>query len=247
MNAADLNRALSEIEDAYLQEIDTPDKEIVAMKHVKKRTLRILIAAALICLLTVSAYAAEQFRVSSLMSGKSVSSEDYSDVQTALKRTGLKANIPGQLPNGFHFQRVKTEEVVGTDDSDNQVLTYWTLMAYYENDQGRRVTLAVHKNLEEVPPSEQVPAEQRTIGGLEVTYCVDHYKLVPEDYQLSAEEEQWAQQPGNFISYGSDVVMETNAANLSWKTADCDYCILDLNAGVDPETMFAMAEEIIKA
>lgn len=244
MKATDLNRALSNIENAYLQEVDTPDKEIVTM-NVKKRTLRILIAAALICLLTVSAYAAEQLRVSSLMSGKSVISEDYSDVQTALKRTGLKANIPERFQSGFRFQRVKTEEVVGTDDNDNQVLTYWEVLTDYENDQGQRIAFAVQENLEGLPQSEQIPTERRTIGGIEVTYCVDHYKLVPDDYQLSEEEEQWRQQPGNFISYGADTVVETSFANLSWKTPDGVYSILDWNAVVDAETMFAMAEEII--
>ena len=107
MNAKDLNNALNGIEDAYLQEVDTLDKEIVTM-NVKKRTLRILIAAALICLLSASAYAAEQLRVTSLLSGKSVSSENYSDVRTAEKRTGLKANVPEQFQNGFYFQKVET-------------------------------------------------------------------------------------------------------------------------------------------
>ena len=58
MKATDLNRALNYVDDAYLLEADTPDKEIKTMKT-KKRTLRILIAAALIGLLSITAYAAE--------------------------------------------------------------------------------------------------------------------------------------------------------------------------------------------
>ena len=58
MKATDLNRALNYVDDAYLMEADTPDKEIKTMKT-KKRTLRILIAAALIGLLSITAYAAE--------------------------------------------------------------------------------------------------------------------------------------------------------------------------------------------
>lgn len=244
MNAKDLNNALNGIEDAYLQEVDTPDKEIVTM-NVKKRTLRILIAAALICLLSASAYAAEQLRVTSLLSGKSVSSENYSDVRTAEKRTGLKANVPEQFQNGFRFQKVETEEGIGADDSGNQVLTYWELKVNYANDRGQSVSFVVHENLGELPQSERVPTEQRTIGGLEVTYCVDHYKLVPENYQLSEEEEQWARQPGNFISYGADTVVETSFANLSWETEDGAYALLDWRAALDADTLFAMAEEII--
>ena len=51
MKATDLNRALNYVDDAYLMEADTPDKEIKTMKT-KKRAIRILIAAALISLLT---------------------------------------------------------------------------------------------------------------------------------------------------------------------------------------------------
>ena len=60
MRATDLNRALNYVDDAYLLEADIPDKEIKTMKN-KKRTFRILVAAAMISLLTVTAYAAYPF------------------------------------------------------------------------------------------------------------------------------------------------------------------------------------------
>ena len=69
MKATDLNRALNYVDDAYLLEADTPDKEIKTMKT-KKRTLRILIAAALIGLLSITAYAAELLPIRSLESGE---------------------------------------------------------------------------------------------------------------------------------------------------------------------------------
>ena len=57
MKAMDLNQAFNDVDDAYLMEVDAPDKESQTMKN-KKRTSYIFLAAALICLLSITAYAA---------------------------------------------------------------------------------------------------------------------------------------------------------------------------------------------
>ena len=76
MKATDLNRALNYVDDAYLMEADTPykvieteSKEIKPMKT-QKRAFRILLAAALIGVLSITAYAAEMLPIHKLESGK---------------------------------------------------------------------------------------------------------------------------------------------------------------------------------
>lgn len=76
MKATDLNRALNYVDDAYLMEADTPykvieteSKEIKSMKT-QKRAFRILLAAALIGVLSITAYAAEMLPIHKLESGK---------------------------------------------------------------------------------------------------------------------------------------------------------------------------------
>lgn len=54
------------------------------------------------------------------------------------------------------------------------------------------------------------------------------------------------QQPGNYLSYGSDEVVESAFAFLNWKTAENDFSIADMTASINPDVLFAMAEEIIK-
>ena len=102
MKATDLNRALNYVDDAYLMEADTPDKEIKTMKT-KKRAIRILIAAALIGLLTVTAYAAEMLPIHKLESGKTKHYESYSDVDRAIAQVGLEVSVPEKFENGFRF------------------------------------------------------------------------------------------------------------------------------------------------
>ena len=80
---------------------------------------------------------------------------------------------------------------------------------------------------------------------MQVEYRPDHYKFVPEDYELTAEDEALLQQPGYFLSYGSDTVIEQDNHTLSWIKDGVDYSILDSGAKESPDTLFAMAEELI--
>ena len=243
MRATDLNQALNYVDDAYLLEADIPDKEIKTMKN-KKRTFRILAAAAMISLLSVTAYAAEVLHIRSLESGRSEHFETYSDMDRAIAKAGLQTTIPDKFENGFRFQGGEVQEVEAKDDNGDLVLTYQELCIYYENEDGKKIIFCAGENLEELPKRDDVPDESRSVREVPVNYYLDHYKFVPEDYKLSEAEEAWAQQPGNYVSYGSDEVEEQEVAFLTWTENGMYYFFMDTNPG-DPEILFAMAEEVI--
>ena len=246
MKATDLAKALNEIDDAYLAELDTLEKELVTMKN-RKKISRILIAAAVICLLTVTAFAAERARASSLVVKNKVYNEKYETLQKEAEQNGLDVNIPEQFETGFRFQEVRTGEVEGEDDAGNPVLTFRELTAYYQNDDGQRVSLRVQPNLGEASQEDtRLPEASKTVRGITLNYYVDHYKFVPEGYALSEEEQKWMQQPGNYLSYGADEVTESAFAYLKWKTAEGDFSLTDVSAAIDPDVLFEMAEEILR-
>lgn len=244
MKATDLAKALSEIDDTYLAELDTSEKELITMKN-RKRISRILIAAAVICLLTVTAFAAEQVRVNSLVIKDKAYNENYEVLKQEMEKSGLDVNLPEQFTTGFRFQEVRTGEVEGTDDAGNLVMSFRELTAYYRNDNGQQVSLRMQPNLAEEGDN-RTPTASKTVGGVTLNYYVDHYKFVPDGYEPSEEEQQWMQQPGNYLSYGSDEVVESAFAFLNWKTAENDFSIADMTAAINPDALFAMAEEIIK-
>ena len=76
MKATELAKAFNEVDDAYLAELDTSEKERITMKN-RKKFSRILIAAAVICLLSITAFAAEQARVNSLVIKDKAYNENY--------------------------------------------------------------------------------------------------------------------------------------------------------------------------
>lgn len=244
MKATELANAFNEIDDAYLAELDTSEKERITMKN-RKKFSRILIAAAVICLLSITAFAAERARVNSLVVKDKAYNENYEVLKQEMEKSGLDVNLPEQFTTGFRFQEVRTGEVEGTDDAGTLVMSFRELTAYYRNDNGQQVSLRMQPNLTEEGDT-RTPTASKTVGGVTVNYYVDHYKFVPDGYEPSEEEQQWMQQPGNYLSYGSDEVVESAFAFLNWKTAENDFSIADMTASINPDVLFAIAEEIIK-
>lgn len=246
MKATELAKAFNEIDDAYLAELDTSEKERITMKN-RKKFSRILIAAAVICLLSITAFAAEQARIHSFTSGGQNYQGSYSALAQAMEKAGFQLKLPEEFESGFRFQQVRTGEVECDDDDGNHVLTYMDVSVDYVNDQGQRLNFYATPNLgDAVEEDTRTPVISKTVGGITLNYFVDHYKFVPEDYELSEADKEWMQQPGNYLSYGSDEVVESAFAFLNWKTAENDFSIADMTAAINPEVLFAMAEELIK-
>lgn len=246
MKATELAKAFNEIDDAYLAELEPSEKERITMKN-RKKFSRILIAAAVICLLSITAFAAEQARIHSFTSGGQNYQGSYSALAQAMEKAGFQLKLPEEFESGFRFRQVRTGEVECDDDDGNHVLTYMDVSVDYVNDQGQRLNFYATPNLgDAVEEDTRTPVTSKTVGGITLNYFVDHYKFVPEDYELSETDKEWMQQPGNYLSYGSDEVEEESFASLSWTTDKSMFSFADMTASIDPEVLFAMAEELIK-
>ena len=243
MKATDLNQAFNDVDCTYLLEVDAPEKENQTMKN-KKRAFYIFLAAALICLMSITAYAAGLLNIHSYQSGDSKTYQKYSDLDRAYAQAGFQAAIPESFANGFQFQSAEVQKVEALDENNKLVTTLQELISYYKNEQGQMLALRASLNLEGLPRDERTPASTKTVGDVELSFYRDEYKFVPEDYQLSEEEKEWASQPGHYVSYGSDEVREQVSTFLVWTENDIRYSFLDWDT-LEPEALFAMAEEMI--
>ena len=244
MKATDLNQAFHYVEDAYLAEVDAPDKENHCMKN-KKRIRYFVLAAALICLLSITVYAVEQLNIHSYLTGSSKYYEQYSDLNRAFAQAGFQATLPESFANGFQFEKAKVQNVEAMDENNHLVMTLQEIVVFYKNQQGQYLDLRASLDMEGLPRDDRPPTSTKTLGDVELSYYRDLYRFVPEDYQPSEEEQEWASQPGHYISYGADEVQERIATFLCWTENGIRYSILDWNT-VEPEAMFAMAEEMIR-
>ena len=244
MNAKDLNRALNYVDNWYLAELDAPEQECIPMKN-RKRIVRLLVAAAVIALLSVTAYATDVFGIRSLESGRSTQYASFADMDKAMAQAGVQADCKETFSNGFRFAKASVDETVGRDENGKKALVFQELSVTYKNDAGKRLMVYAHGDLESIPQDDHPAQESRNVRGITVRYYLDHYKFVPADYKLSEEEKAWQEIPGNYISFGSDQVEETDVAFLGWIKDGIRYTIIDSFAQVPVESMYSMAQELI--
>lgn len=244
MNTTDLNAAMQYIDDVYLDIADAPQKEIIQMK--KRKTLtRILLIAAAIAMLAVTAYAADFFHVKTLMTGTSSSYNTYSQVKKAMHQAGFKMDIRETFGTGYTFELIRVQDTDALDENNHKVFSYKELAVHYRNNDGTRLVLNAVPKLEGIPESEHTKGLEREIAGVTAAYWQDHYKLVPENYELTEADKIWMEQPGNFLSYGSDQVEETSPGFLEWEKDGVHYIFLDIIGSIPADTLFAMAQELI--
>lgn len=245
MNVTDLNRALNQVDDAYLLELEKPEKEKLTMKN-RKRILRSLAVAAMIALLSLTAYATDFLHIRSLESGKiSKTYTSYSQLGTAIAQTSPDLKVPQTLGGSFSFQKAQVEEVVGRDENGKKALTYQELHVSYQDTSGTEVTLTAYRNQKGVSLSNRAADQVRNVNDVTLEYRLDHYLFVPADYTLTQEENQWAQQPGNYVSYGSDTKVTQDVAFLSWENAGSSCFLMNSGANLDANTLFTLAEGLL--
>lgn len=244
MNVTVLNSAMQYIDDQYLDLADTPQKEIIQM--LKRKTItRICLIAALIAMLAVTAYAADFLAVKSFISGTKTIYEAFPEIKEAMEEAGFQMDAKEFFRTGYAFQNVNVQEIRGEDESDQEVLSYSSIVVFYQNAAGNHLVLAAEPEMPGITDADHPAVQTREIGAVTAKYFEDHYKFVPEDYEPTEEEMKWMEQPGNFISYGSDEIEETKVSYLAWTKDGIRYSLMDIRAAEQPEVMFSIAEELI--
>jgi len=202
-----------------------------------------------VLILTTPAYAPDFMNIKSLITtgGKEYLSESYQDMGKAMKKAGFEITAPESFENGYSFRNVHVGESGAYDEHNKELFTYKDLVVYYKNPAGTTLSLFTHASREELSQGSREPDMTRMIGDVQVEYRLDHYKFVPVDYELTAEDEAMLKQPGYFLTYGSDTVIQQDNQTLSWVKDGVDYSILDSGAKEAPDILFAMVEELILA
>ena len=233
-----LLNAMADVNDTYIQEAAAPRK--------RKLPWKILVAAALIPLLTITAYASDVLNIRTLVSSMThYTSSRFSDMDKVMDKAGFEMDVKESFASGFAFEKAYVGDTRGLDENDREVLKYRQVQVNYRNADGVRVCLFAHPDIEEIVDSESPVAQTAQIGGVTVSYYLDHYKFVPPDYQLSEAEKQWQEIPGNHISYGTDAVEETDVGFACWEKDGVRYSLMDSGAKLTPQTLFAMAKELM--
>lgn len=214
----------------------------MTIKHLMKKAC---IAAAAVLLLATTAYAANSMNIKTLISG--ASSKVYQTVEHAEKKAGFEIDAKEKFSNGYSFTGARVDETKALDKDDRVRLTYNEIRMDLKNAAGEQLILIGYRQNDEIPDSDLPPDQTRKLRGITVSYRVDHYKFVPADYELTESDEAMLQQPGNFLSYGSEEVSETDVAFLTWEKDGIRYILMDSDAQESPDSLFSMADELIRS
>ncbi|MFR5640913.1 MAG: hypothetical protein ACLUDF_07840 [Butyricicoccus sp.] len=121
--------------------------------------------------------------------------------------------------------------------------------ATYTKD-GAKLNLSAHKSYTVFTEDEMenpVPATTAEVNGVTLTYRNAHYRFVPDDYEKSDEEKQQEKSGELVISYyGSDEVEDKMFQSVLWEQDGATYLISGYDTGLDAQTMFDMAAELVK-
>ena len=229
-----LSQAFGNIDDSYVLEAYRPVPEDAASAsernlHMnKKRIITLALAATLILALGATAYAI--FGVRSVATHEMPETGEYtslSELRQVEKTVAYPVTVPEGFSNGYTFS----------------LLTVRGEAVYDENNEVEREFYGVHVNytksgspdryldLNPVLGADQTnPTELRTINSVPVRLSLDHYKMVPEDYQET--EEDLARKTGGhyYISFGSERILEFDMASASFEIDGVEYMLSDMAA-----------------
>ena len=244
--------ALCELDERYISETETfspaaargAPERTVPMK--RKRIFTLALAAALILALGVTVYAATGFgMIASHWMPETGEYRDLSALPQIEKTVGYPVTVPERFSDGYAFSHLRVRgEAVYSETGEAEREFYGIHVLYTKPGEADR-WLDLGPSL---GPAATAPSERRTLGGVEVTLSLDHYKLVPENYKKT-ETDLAKEAEGHFyISFGSDGIEEYDFAFADFTLGGVEYLLTDTAASEDSFDMLAqMAQELINA
>lgn len=235
--------AFTDIRDDFIMEAEE------TMKNTKKKLpWKALLIAALIPILTVTAYASDFLNIRSLCSGRlHFNSSQYSDMGKAEKKAGFDLNVPETLGD-YTFREVQVQDVNGLDEGDKRVLTYRETSITYQNKAGNMLFYHVSPVQEDVTVSDRAADQVREVNGVKLEYRLDQYWNLPASYEetgLTQEMEEWQKLPGHYISYGSDAPEQKKVGSLSWDQDGLCHVLMDMDGKEGADALFTMATQLM--
>ena len=243
---------LNGLADEYISEaaafcpasIQESPERIVPMK--KKKIVSFVLAAALILALGATAYAIFGFRsVGTHEMPETGVYTSLSELKQVEKTVGYAVTAPERFSNGYSFSLLTVKgEAVYDENFEVEKEFYGVHVDYTKDGLPNR-----YLDLSPILGTDQLePTELRVINGASVRLNLDHYKIVPENYQETDEDR--AREAGGhyYLSYGSEDIMEFDMASACFEINGVEYILSDMAATEGTLNELAqMATELIAA
>lgn len=172
---------------------------------------------------------------------------DLSSTQAHLADAGVALTLPDKIGEYTFSYGSDVDTTAQNDMGETEKVSQ--VDATYTKD-GAKLNLSAHKSYTVFTEDEMenpVPATTAEVNGVTLTYRNAHYRFVPDDYEKSDEEKQQEKSGELVISYyGSDEVEDKMFQSVLWEQDGATYLISGYDTGLDAQTMFDMAAELVK-
>ena len=203
-----------------------------------KRIVSIIaIAAVFACLAT--AFAASG--LGGWFSGTEIVYDELPSEAQYIEDVGYAPILIESFKNGYTYKtgQVMNNEVY--DDAGDMTDTFKSAMFSYGKD-GDEVIFSQDKAQSDIRPQGSVVGD---VDGCKIYYHRYVNIMVPEDYELSAEEKA-AEESGDVIfSYGSEEIVEYTVQSAQWFDDGVQFMLMQMNGKLSADELVDMAKEAI--
>lgn len=217
-------------------------QEAKKMKFNKKKAVIFIAAACMLCGTTV--FAAGKIASYRSWTNPRTAIDNYSEAVLKAEELGSKIIIPEKFTNGYRFDSANEDGREALDENGNVIGKCKDFSAFYVKENMPDIYMSIDQILEE--DEENYAIESRMMEGYQVYFNQATYKFVPEDYELTEEDEKNMNDPHYEISYGSDQVEILNYSGISFVKDDKHYSMFSWDSNLTNDEWYAMAEELLE-
>lgn len=210
-----------------------------AERPTKRRTGRVaIIAAAMMAVLAVGAFAASQF-------GMITSHSDnrqrltYAQAQEHAQEIDPSAIVPEQL-GALLYENAVDMNSVATDAAGKETPFKELNVKYQLGEQKASLSLSPSDIGMERTEEKQKPTAVKTIGGVTMEYQNSIYMAVPPSYKPSADEQAQIEAGTLMIGYGADKVETSQMEYVEFTRDGVVYSLLAMDQSFGADAMFNM-------
>lgn len=202
-----------------------------------------LIAAATVCVLGITAFAASG--IISIWNSSSSGIPEYKSLPTAeqcIEDVGYVPVLVNTLNGGYEFENGSLVDNNLKDENGNIVEKFKSVHFRYEKD-GDIVHFSQDKFDSEIERNGEVFAK---VDDVEIYYNSYTNKFVPGDYELT-EEDKKAEENGELVfSYGTDDVQIIEVQGVHWVKDGILYNLMQMDGKLPADALVEMAKKVIE-
>ena len=252
-----VSAALNSLDDRHIADTANYSPEIVQSSPERtvymnrKRIIPFALATVLLLAFGITAYAVWGVprSIGTHLMPRTAEYTSLSELPKIEKDVGFPVIAPEQFSNGYTFTALRVDGQAVFGENDEVLKEYYAVHVFYSKNGAPDLMLELSPLLEyEGKSAAPAPGEQRMVDDVMVDLSLDHYKMVPEDYEKTEDDLAREAAGHYYVSFGSDKIEEHEIAFANFKLGDVVYLLMDMSANGDSfDTLILMAEEIIES